>query len=338
MAAIARRRYGGPHIDPHVHCRDWSQARTATIKEVMSMARSLGIVAICDMPNTNPPIVSSSLVESRLVTAASQNATKGYYLYIGATGEADQLREAMRVATDHPKVVGIKLYAGKSTGDLAVINYKAQRLVYQIAHQEGYKGLIAVHCEDEHFACPDEWKPEFPMTWNRAKPPKMEINGVLRQITFALEENFEGHLHISHISTPESVFHVNAAKGNGMRISCGITPHHLLFSTDDMTKADGMALKVNPPIRDKISADLLMQLTLEGKIDWIETDHAPHPKDTKTFAPGKDRGLYMSGIPGLELYTRLLDCLRTNGASECLIERMTWSNIKKAYPKIVESA
>ena len=83
------------HIDPHVHCRDWSQSYKATIKSVTELARSQGIVAIFDMPNTEPPILTKALVEKRLQTAIDENCIDGYYLYMGITSKPEQIREAV---------------------------------------------------------------------------------------------------------------------------------------------------------------------------------------------------------------------------------------------------
>ena len=318
-------------IDPHVHCRDWSQSYKATITEVMQIARSQGVVAICDMPNTDPPLTTKQRIESRLITAEMQDCLEGYYIWGGATANPDQLREMASIVQDNDHVVGMKMYAGKSTGDLAIVSEDAQRQVYKALAETGYNGVIVVHCEKESLSKYDLWNPKEPSSWNRVKPPEAEVESVRDQIRFAREAGFKGQLHIGHTSVPESVRLVNEAKKD-MRISCEVTPHHLSLSIgNDMKDASGTAYKVNPPIRDVQMVHELTDMLKKGMIDWIGTDHAPHAKAEKEFMEGKAAGSYASGIQTLRTYSKFLEGLESsNGFTEKQIEKLTYLNIKKA--------
>jgi dihydroorotase len=317
-------------IDPHVHCRDWGQSYKSTIAEVMKLAKSQGVVAICDMPNTDPPITTAELIGKRFQTAKDEGVDEGYYLFIGATTDPTQLKEAFYTAAAHPKVVGVKLYAGVSVGDLSVPSAEDQRLVYREAAKANYNGVIAVHCEEESLAQPAKWDPAKPASWNEAKPPIMEIVGVDNQIRFAKEEGFMGHLHICHVSTPEAVSRVHIEKEK-MEISCGSTPHHLTLSTEiDMDSEKGILYKVNPPIRGRIAMLEMRRLLKKGWIDFIESDHAPHTFEEKTQPP------FMSGIRSLEGYDLLIEGLLKDGFTEEQIAKLTYSNIKQVYTKIRE--
>jgi len=154
-------------------------------------------------------------------------------------------------------------------------------------------------------------------------------------IKFAGTAGFRGHLHICHTSTPEAVELVNDAK-RYMRISCGVTPHHLTLSTEDMDFPDGIKYKVNPPIRDRQSMIKLNELLREGKIDWIETDHAPHMPVEKSYSAGRPGGSYMSGIRSLEGYALFLESLVGDGIPPERIGELTYTNIKDVFTKIVE--
>lgn len=323
------------HIDPHVHCRDWAESRKSTIKETMELARSQGIVAIIDMPNTNPPITTRELVESRIRTAEIEGCLDGYYLFIGATANPKQLKEAFSLAELHPNVAGVKLYAGVTTGALKLLEEEEQRLVFRTAREVNYKGVIAVHAEKEKLAKPELWIPREPWTWNLAKPPEMEVEAVRDLIRFAKEEGFEGHLHICHISVREAVQLVVDAKCIIM-ISCGITPHHLTYSTENMHGPDGIGYKVNPPIRPLIMCYELWNCLREGQIDIIETDNAPHTEEEKRFDPAKPEGPHMSGIRSLENYDPFLKSLAGAGITEQQIKNLTYENIKSIFPKIRE--
>lgn len=320
------------HIDPHVHCRDWEQSYKATIRSVTDIARSQGVVAIFDMPNTSPPIISEELVKRRLKTAEKEMCLDGYYLYVGLTSNPEQIKEAVRLVESNEKVVGLKMFAGKSVGELSTPDEKSQRTVYETLADEGYRGVVAVHCEKDSLAAMGLWDPTLPYTWNLARPPSMEIESVKDQIRFVRESGFKGTLHVCHISTPEAVELVNEARSS-IKITCGVTPHHLTYSTSDMQKPDGLAYKVNPPIRDPETVRKMRSLLQQGKMDWIETDHAPHTHEEKSYVPN---GAFMSGIPSLNSYAHFIENLLKGGMTEEQVQRLTYSNIKKVFTKVVE--
>lgn len=301
----------------------------------MEAAKKNGVVAIVDMPNTKPPLTTRELVEKRLQTAISEGVTSGYYLYVGATADPKQLREAVEIIDENPKVLGMKLYAGKSTGNLEVSDEKHQAIIYKTLAEVGYKGVVMLHCEREDRFNMALWDPSRPYTWNLARPPQAEIESVKDQIRLAQEHSVKAHLHICHISVPESVEIVDEARGS-MRISCGATPHHLMLSTNDMQSEDGIAYKVNPPLRDLNSMRMLRDMLKAGRIDLIESDHAPHSKEEKAFSPGKPASSYMSGMPSLNIYSKLIEGLLFDAFSAAQIKELTYSNAKRIFPKIKE--
>ncbi len=301
----------------------------------MDAAKKNGVVAIVDMPNTQPPLTTRELVEKRLQTAISEGVTSGYYLYVGASADPKQLREAVEIIDENPKVLGMKLYAGKSTGNLEVSDEKHQAIIYKTLAEVGYKGVVMLHCEREDMFNMALWDPSRPYTWNLARPPQAEIESVKDQIRLAQEHSVKAHLHICHISVPESVEIVDEARGS-MRISCGATPHHLMLSTNDMQSEDGIAYKVNPPLRDFNSMKMLRGMLKAGRIDLIESDHAPHSKEEKIFSPGKPASSYMSGMPSLNIYSKLIEGLLFDAFSAAQIKELTYSNAKRIFPKIKE--
>ncbi len=308
------------HIDPHVHCRDWQEAYKSTIKDVVSLALSNGIVAVFDMPNTNPPITNESLVKARLALARKEGVLQHYYLYVGITSDEKQIADAARLARLSKKIVGIKMFAGTSVGSLALPSESDQKEVYRILAELGYEGVLAVHCEKEKYFRQEEWNPQVPATWNDARPEIAEIESVKDQIKFARKAGFSGTLHIAHVSAPESVKIIDKARRH-MKITCGATPHHLLISTREMAGRNGLLYKVNPPIRNERSRRTLFSLLKKGRIDWIETDHAPHTLAEKLEKP------YLSGIRSLELYQKLLHALKKSGFTDSQIYKITFSNI-----------
>ncbi len=325
----------GKHIDPHVHCRDWKWSYKATIKSVMDAALSQGVDAVVDMPNTDPPITSRELAEKRLETARAEGVHDGYYIYMGVTKDQEQLRKAVDVVDSNPKVVGLKMFAGRSVGSLGVVDEQSQRDVYSALAESGYKGVLMLHCEKESMFKPEDWDPRKPYTWNMARPPAAEAESVRDQLRLASECGVRAHIHICHISVPESVNIVDEARKH-MDISCGVTPHHLTLSTKDMQDEAGVVYKVNPPLRDPGQMEEMLGLLKKGKIDFIETDHAPHTREEKEYSPSKKPGDYLSGIPSLNGYSEFLDRLKTLDFSENEIEKITYLNVKRVFPKITQ--
>jgi dihydroorotase len=341
------------HIDDHVHCRDWGEKSKATIRGVMQLARSQGIVAIGDMANTSwldestgkvipYPIINAQRVEERLQLAAWQGVNEGYYMHVGATSDVEQMREAFGLATHHPKVIGVKDVFGITTGPISMPEEYEQKLLVREIKRSDFEGVLVIHAELERFAKPELWDPTNPASWNRAKPPEMEVDAVRRFIGLAAFHNIKAHIHIAHASVPETVKLVWEAKGwyvkaNGEpNISCGVTPHHLTISTEDMQTTDGIQFKVNPPIRDISSVKKMMEYLSRGWIDNIETDHAPHTLDEKTYSPEKPKKYYMSGIRSMDKYSAFLDSLWLNGFTSEQIYALTYANVKRIFPKITE--
>lgn len=315
-------------IDPHVHCRDWDQKYKETIAHALGVAERAGISGIFDMPNTCPSITSRQLVEKRLEDADKVGSPVFYAVYAGLTANPDQIREVVNTWREFfPRVVGLKMFAGKSVGDLGIIKEDEQRLVYQTLADESFDGVLAVHCEKEALLKPGLWSPSNPKSHCYARPPEAEVKSIADQIRFATDYKFKGVLHIAHVSVPESVELVDSARKQGtISVSCGLTPHHCLLDYESLPcTQEGLLFKVNPPLRDRNSAEIMLQLLKDGKIDWIETDHAPHTLAEKLGNP------YMSGFPGIPFYPLFIKYLRHQGFLDGQIAQLTHNNICSAF-------
>ena len=218
----------------------------------------------------------------------------------------------------------MKLYAGHSVGNLGVTRIEDQFKIYSILSQEGFDGVLAVHAEKEKELNFNLWNYHNPITHCHARPEKAEFESVKDQIKLARGCGFKGKLHIAHISSPLAVELVQQAKKN-LDISCGICPHHFIYDWQQMEKENGLLYKMNPPLRSPQSREKMIRCLLSGKIDWIETDHAPHTLDEKIKEP------FMSGIPGLPWWNLFDEYLKINGFSDSRIEKITFSNILKRF-------
>jgi dihydroorotase len=150
---------------------------------------------------------------------------------------------------------------------------------------------------------------------------------------FAIEEEFRGWIHFTHISLPESVDYIDSIKNNLIEtehcsirgVSCDTTPHHLFGYDEMMNLPGGIVLKVNPPLRSQESQKGLLQKLRQGKIDFIATDHAPHALDEKLNSP------YLSGIPGLDKWPKIVARLKQEGFSEQQIADLTFNDAVRIF-------
>ena len=317
-------------IDPHVHFRDDVQNYKETISHGLSIAKSQGVDIVFDMPNTTKPILNKEGVEERL-KYVPKDKIDSYYMYIGATTNDSQLKEAIELVNTHPKVIAIKMYAGKSTGNLAIINENDEKKVYQVLTDNNYEGIIAVHCEKEEFMI-NEFDPNNPISHALNRPNKAEIESIKDQIRFVKETNFKGTLHICHISCKESIEIVTNEKeefnkgNNKFKITCGVTPHHILWTMDKLSEANGLLYKMNPPLRSKEDVEGLKEALKNNQIDWIETDHVPHSIGEKLFCG------YPSGFPTLYVYKEFIEKITKElNLTEEQIKNLTFNNIVKAF-------
>lgn len=311
-------------IDPHVHCRDGKQSYKETIEHCLKLAHLQGIEKIFDMPNTDPPIIYEKDVKAR-IKLIPKTEFKNYFLYLGLTSKKEQIKSAVRLYYKYKKIIGFKLFAGKSVGDLAVIDEKNQEKIYRVISQLGYKGVLAVHCEKEKFIDLKKFNPKIPITWSYARPCKAEIESIKDQIKFAKKYKFKGILHICHISCSKSIEIIKNARKE-IKITCGITPHHIMWDNKMLKRNDGLLYKMNPPLRNKKEVKKLIEYLKNGDIDFIESDHAPHQIGEKLFSP------FLSGFPSLYLYKDFIKkFLPKIGVSKNLIQKMTFDNIIKVY-------
>jgi dihydroorotase len=311
-------------IDPHVHLRDWNQKHKETIVHGLSVAYRAGIDAVFEMPNTDPSLISRQIIEERIALADEAGIPIFHGLYGGLTSVPEQIIKIVAAWKDlFPRVVGLKLYAGSSTGNLAVTKEEEQQGVFTVLVREGFTGVLAVHCEKESLFRTEKTDVNKPFSHTLVRTPESEIASIRDIISFAEGTGFKGILHICHISTDLSVREVEKARKRArIRITCGLTPHHALLSDRLMEEKDGFLLQVNPPLRPSRIQKRMLKLLLNGKIDWIETDHAPHTLQEKQAS---------SGIPGLPFYPHFIHQLHIMGMETRLIEKVTHDTIESVF-------
>ena len=331
-------------IDPHVHLRDWNQRDKETLRHGLSVAWRAGLDAVFEMPNTDPPLTSRDAILRRIDDADSALSALGiplvHGLYAGLTAAPAQIEIAVAAWRDlFPRVVGLKMYAGHSTGEMGIVEREAQAKVYATLTRLGYTGVLAVHCEKQSLLRPGDWDPGKPTSHARARPPAAEVASVDDQRELALGAGFAGTLHVCHISTPWALDVLRARHGPSseeepgrqpLRVTCGLTPHHALLDSSMMSGAAGALLLTNPPLRPLPMPSLMLERLVDGSIDWIETDHAPHTRTDKTQA-------FASGVPGLPYYPRFVAGLAKAGVPRQRIDDITHEAICRVFGIKVEN-
>ncbi len=315
-------------IDPHVHLRDWSQAEQETLEHGFSVAWRAGISAVFEMPNTDPPLTGRAAVLRRISDADAARERLGiplfHGIYAGITADPAQLAEIVALHRElFPRVMGFKLFAGHSTGNMGVVTRDEQARVWDTLARLDYRGVVTVHAETEALLAPWKWDPTAPISHGAARPVDAEIHSVNQQIELAAEAGFRGSVHLAHITTPAVLDIVERnRRAFPFAIRGGVTAHHALLDENVARRSEIPEWKVNPPLRPPEVREALWQRVRTGRIDWIESDHAPHTWQDKRAAA--------SGVPGLPAF-RLLRDLLTEELSREDVERITHDAVVTAF-------
>ena len=284
-------------VDVHVHLRQPGFSYKETIYSGTSAAAAGGYTAVCAMPNLKPVPDSVEHLEEEL-SAIRKDAKVHVYPYGAIT--VGQKGETMADLAGMAKDV-----CGFSDDGRGVQSQEMMKAA--MAKAKELDKLIVAHCEDESLITPG-WAihdGEFCRSLGLiGNAPESEWKQVERDIALVREVGCK--YHVCHISTKESVELVRKAKAEGLAVTCETGPHYLVL-TDMELENDGR-YKMNPPIRTAADRDALIAGLLDGTIDCIATDHAPHSAEEK----GKGLAGSLNGIVGLEtafpiLYTCLVE-------------------------------
>ena len=271
-------------VDVHVHLREPGFSYKETIKSGSEAAARSGYAAVCAMPNLSPvPENAATLAQELDIIARDAKIDVLPYGAItrGQRGEALADMEAMA-----PKVCGFSDdgHGVQSPDMMRAAILEAKRLGRPIAaHCEDNSLLRGGYIHDGEYARAHG---------HRGICSESEWGPIARDIALLRETGCA--YHVCHISTKESAELIRRAKAEGLDISCETAPHYLLLSDADLEE-DGR-FKMNPPLRGEADRRALVDALLDGTIDMIATDHAPHSAEEKS------RGLEGSafGITGLE--------------------------------------
>lgn len=261
-------------IDDQVHFREPGLTHKGDIYTESKAAVAGGVTSYMEMPNTNPQTVTVKLLEEKF-KRASEVSIANFSFYIGATNtNIDEILKA-----DPKNVCGIKCFMGSSTGNMLVEGDGLASL-FKNAHM-----LVATHCEEESIikANQEKWLKEYGENVPVEHHPFIRSEEACYKSTakaIGLAEKYSTRLHVLHLSTAKEMDLFQPGDFANKKITAEVCVHHLWFDQNDYTKK-GNLIKWNPAIKTANDKTTLRKALVEGKIDIVATDHAPHTLQEK---------------------------------------------------------
>jgi dihydroorotase len=307
-------------IDSHVHFRDPGYPHKETWKTGSAAAACGGVTTVFEMPNTNPPTGTVAALRLKQQAAAASYVDYGIHGLLG-DDTVDHLEALLEAG-----VTSFKAFVGNTFGNLPAPSDGALL--------EGFEKLAllgirtAVHAENSSILFRRQQKMEAAgridaLAHLAARPAVAEIEAIGRVI--ALAEWTGARLHIAHHSAADSLFLVREAKRRGVDITVETCPQYLLLNTERMLRLGGI-MRVNPPIREARHNQPLWDALMDGTIDMIATDHAPHTPEEKQRERIWDCDC---GFPGVETQMPLMLTEISRGRAT-LMDYVRWSAVAPA--------
>lgn len=258
-------------IDVHVHLREPGGEHKETIETGTKAAARGGFTTVCPMPNTRPVPDSVDNIE-RLNQLIANNAQVRVLPYAAITE-----RQAGKKHVDFAALAEHNAFAFTDDG----VGVQEASMMYEAMQQAAKVNKpVVAHCEDNSLiygGAMHEGKRSEALGIPGI-PNICEAVQIARDVLLAEAAN--AHYHVCHVSTKESVRAIRDAKQAGIHVTAEVTPHHLLLTEDDVPGDDAI-FKMNPPLRSQEDRAALLEGLVDGTIDCIATDHAPHAADEK---------------------------------------------------------
>ena len=280
-------------IDVHVHFRDPGMTHKEDWLTGSQAAALGGVTTVFDMPNTVPPI--DSVKNFRVKQAEADKKSIVDYGIYGLLGEhnLDQLAPLAEAG-----VIGYKLFLGNTTGDLPCPSDGAVLEGFEILARLGLR--CSIHAENSPILF---WRQNRMKAAGRNDPyahlaARTDVVAVEALSRSAVLAEWTGaRIHIVHESCAASIPYIQWFKSRGVDMTVETLPQYLYLSAEQMLEPDGHILRMNPPIRQKAHQEPLWQALLDGTIDMVSTDHAPHGIDEKD---GETIWDMACGFPGVQ--------------------------------------
>jgi len=283
-------------IDDQVHFREPGMTYKADLCTESRAAVAGGVTTFFDMPNTIPNVLNSEILEDKMKLAAEKSIAN-YSFYHGTSN--DNLEEIK--AIDPLACCGLKVFMGASTGNMLVDDEETLNGVFKHAPL-----LIATHCEDTPTIVENE--ENYRQIYGDDIP--FELHPIIRSeeacyksssLAMELAKAHDTRLHILHITTAKEAEMFSDLPISEKRITAEVCSHFLAFTDEDYAEK-GALIKCNPAIKTEVDRAGLFQGLLDGRLDAIATDHAPHTWEEK-------QGSYFNAPSGLPLVQYVMPSL-----------------------------
>ena len=280
-------------IDPHTHMRDPGFTMKEDFIAGSRACAKGGITTFIDMPNTNPPTVThESLLQKKILAKQKSIVNYGFHFGGSRSGNVNEIKKVVK----NKLASSVKIFLNVSTGDMLVEDNEILNNIFENSE------LVLVHAENEMIDKAAE-----------------------------LAKKYKKKLYVCHISSKNEMERVIKYKkdsiNNGYKIYAEVTPHHLFMNESNMVESEKSKklLRMKPELKTRVDNEYLWNALINGYIDAIGTDHAPHLLEEKEKST-------VFGIPGVETSLALMiDAYNKNKISINLIEKLMSTNIAKIF-------
>jgi dihydroorotase len=273
-------------VDMHVHLREPGQAHKETIASGTAAAAAGGFTSVCAMPNTTP------VNDLAAITRWMRDPERGALVNVFPIAAATRGSQGEKL-TNYAELKRAGAVAVSDDGR-AVLNDHIMRKALELAKRLDMP--VIQHAEDTRISKSNpvhEGEMAFRLGL-RGQPVEGEWRLVERDLTLARQT--EGRLHVAHVSTAIALDVIRYARRDGVQVTCEVTPHHFTFTDAELADYD-TNFKMSPPLRGEKDRAALLAGLLDGTVDCIVTDHAPHARFEKYVE--FDHAAF--GITGLEV-------------------------------------
>ena len=258
-------------IDIHVHLREPGREDEETIQSGSEAAAAGGFTSICCMPNTNPVNDNPAVTSFILKEAERRALTRVFPIGAISAGSAgERLAEIGEMV--NAGAVGIS-DDGKGVMD-------GQLMRRALEYSLPFKIPVIEHCEDLNLSAHGCMNEGVNSTLLGLKGMSRTAEDAMAARDIMLAELTGAHIHIAHLSTRGAADLVRQAKGKGIHVTCEVCPHHFTLSDAACCDYDTNA-KMSPPLRTEDDIEALLEAVVDGTVDCIVTDHAPHNPNEK---------------------------------------------------------
>ena len=275
-------------VDVHVHLREPGFEYKETIATGTAAAVAGGFTSVCCMPNTQP--VNDNAAVTEFIRARAAEAGLAHVYPIGAVSKGLQGEELAEMG----EMARAGAVAFSDDGKPVHNSYLMRRA---LEYAQLFDVPVVDHCEDPNLAAKGVMHEGAVATRLGLRGVPAVAEEVMAARDVVLAELTGGRVHIAHVSTRGALERVRDGKARGVAVTCEVTPHHLALT--DQAVADSeydTDTKVNPPLRSGDHVEALIQGVLDGTVDCLATDHAPHHADEEVL----EYDLAPFGVVGLE--------------------------------------